>query len=100
VGHMGIVTIGIFSMNIPGLLGSFLLMISHGIVSGALFLLVGLLYERHHTRVVIYYSGLLHTMPLFSVFFIIFTLGNIGLPGTSSFVGEFLVLVGCFGVNT
>jgi len=99
VGHMGIVTIGIFSMNIPGLVGSFLLMISHGIVSGALFLLVGLLYERHHTRVVIYYSGLMHTMPLFSVFFIIFTLGNIGLPGTSSFIGEFLVLVGCFAIN-
>jgi NADH-quinone oxidoreductase subunit M len=100
VGHMGIVTIGIFALNLPGLLGSILLMLSHGIVSGGLFFLVGLLYERHHTRVVTYYSGLLHTMPLFSVFFILFILGNIGLPGTSSFVGEFLVLLGCFELNS
>ena len=97
---MGIVTIGIFALNLPGLLGSILLMLSHGIVSGGLFFLVGLLYERHHTRVVTYYSGLLHTMPIFSVFFIIFILGNIGLPGTSSFIGEFLVLLGCFEVNS
>jgi len=99
VGHMGIVTIGIFSLNTPGLMGSVLLMISHGIVSGALFICVGLLYDRYHTRTIKYYSGLMHTMPLFSVFFIIFTLGNLGLPGTSSFVGEFLVLAGCFQTN-
>ena len=99
VGHMGLVTIGIFSMNMQGILGSILLMISHGIVSSALFICIGILYERHHTRVLKYYSGLIHTMPLFSVSFIIFTLGNIGLPGTSSFIGEFLILLGAFSVN-
>jgi NADH-quinone oxidoreductase subunit M len=92
VGHMGLVTIGIFSGNIQGILGSILLMISHGLVSGGLFLCIGVLYERHHTRIVKYYSGLIHTMPLFVVCFIIFTLGNIGLPATSSFIGEFLLL--------
>jgi len=96
---MGLVTIGIFSMNMQGILGSILLMISHGIVSSALFICIGILYERHHTRVLKYYSGLIHTMPLFSVSFIIFTLGNIGLPGTSSFIGEFLILLGAFSVN-
>lgn len=100
VGHMGIVTIGLFSLNTPGITGSVLLMLSHGVVSSALFLCIGILYERHSTRIVKYYSGLIHTMPLFSVCFIIFTLGNIGLPGTSSFVGEFLVLTGCFNVNS
>lgn len=99
VGHMAIVTIGIFSLNLAGLVGSIVLMISHGIVSGGLFLAVGMLYDRYHTRIVRYYSGLLHVMPLFSVSFIVFTLGNIGLPGTSSFVGEFLVLVGCLLTN-
>jgi len=99
VGHMGLVTIGIFSMNMQGILGSILLMISHGIVSSALFMCIGIIYERHHTRILKYYSGLIHTMPLFSVSFIIFTLGNIGLPGTSSFVGEFLILLGAFSVN-
>jgi NADH-quinone oxidoreductase subunit M len=99
VGHMGIVTIGLFSGNAQGLLGAIMLMISHGIVSGGLFLCIGFLYERHHTRIIRYYSGLIHTMPLFSVAFITLTLGNIGLPGTSSFVGEFLILVGCFEIN-
>lgn len=100
VGHMGLVTIGLFSCNSQGVLGAILLMISHGIVSGALFLCIGILYERHHTRIVRYYSGLIHTMPLFSVCFIIFSLGNIGLPGTSSFVGEFLIIAGCFETNS
>lgn len=100
VGHMGLVTIGIFSANAQGILGSILLMISHGIVSGALFLCIGILYERHHTRIVKYYGGLIHTMPLYSVCFIIFTLGNIGLPGTSSFLGEFLVIAGAFVSNS
>ncbi len=100
VGHMGLVTIGIFSGNFQGILGSILLMISHGIVSGALFLCIGVLYERHHTRIVKYYSGLIHTMPLFVVCFIIFTLGNIGLPATSSFVGEILIMFGCFESNS
>lgn len=100
VGHMGLVTIGIFTGNSQGLIGSILLMFSHGIVSGALFLCIGILYERHHTRIVRYYSGLIHTMPLFSVCFILFTLGNIGLPGTSSFIGEFLIIAGCFEANS
>jgi NADH:ubiquinone oxidoreductase subunit 4 (subunit M) len=100
VGHMGLTTIGLFSGNSQGILGAILLMISHGIVSSALFLCIGILYERHHTRVVKYYSGLIHTMPIFSVCFIIFTLGNIGLPGTSSFIGEFLIILGCFEINS
>lgn len=100
VGHMGLVTIGIFSNNLQGLTGSILLMISHGVVSGALFLCIGSLYERYHTRVIKYYSGLMHTMPLFMVFFIIFTLGNLGLPATSSFIGEFLIILSCFETNS
>lgn len=100
VGHMGVVTIGIFSFTAQGILGSILLMISHGIVSGALFLCIGFLYERHHTRIVKYYSGLHTTMPLFSTFFTVFTMANIGLPGTSSFVGEFLIIAGCLLINS
>jgi NADH-quinone oxidoreductase subunit M len=100
VGHMGLVTIGLFSANSQGILGAILLMISHGIVSGALFLCIGILYERHHTRIIRYYSGLIHTMPLFAVSFIVFSLANLGLPGTSSFIGEFLIIAGCFETNT
>lgn len=100
VGHMGLVTIGLFSFNSLGILGSIILMLAHGIVSSALFLGIGFLYDRFHTRVVKYYSGLIHVMPIFSVCFIIFTLGNLGLPGTSNFIGEILVLVGCFTVNS
>lgn len=100
VGHMGIVTIGLFSANPHGILGAVLLMVSHGIVSSALFLCIGVLYDRHHTRIVKYYTGLIHVMPLFAVSFIIFTLGNIGLPGTASFVGEFLILAGSFATNS
>jgi NADH-quinone oxidoreductase subunit M len=97
---MGLVTLGLFSANSQGILGAILLMISHGIVSSALFLCVGILYERHHTRIIKYYSGLINTMPLFSVCFIIFSLGNIGLPITSSFIGEFLIIVGCYEANS
>jgi NADH-quinone oxidoreductase subunit M len=100
VGHMGVVTIGIFSSVSQSILGSIFLMISHGIVSGALFLCIGLLYERHHTRIIKYYSGLLTTMPLFSTFFTLFTMANIGLPGTSSFIGEFLIIAGCLLTNS
>jgi NADH-quinone oxidoreductase subunit M len=100
VGHMGVVTIGIFSSVTQSILGSILLMLSHGIVSGALFLCIGILYERHHTRIIKYYSGLLTTMPIFSVFFTIFTMAHIGLPGTSSFIGEFLIILGCFVLNS
>jgi len=100
VGHMGVVVIGIFSSASISILGSVFLMVSHGIVSGALFLCIGVLYERHHTRIIKYYSGLLTTMPLFSSFFTLFTMANIGLPGTSSFVGEFLVIMGCLLTNS
>lgn len=100
VGHMGVVTIGLFSSVSQSILGSIFLMVSHGIVSGALFLCIGLLYERHHTRIIKYYSGLLTTMPLFSTFFTIFTMANIGLPGTSSFIGEFLIIAGCLLTNS
>lgn len=100
VGHMGVVTIGIFSSVSQSLLGSILLMISHGIVSGALFLCIGILYERHHTRIIKYYAGLLTTTPIFSCFFTLFTMANIGLPGTNSFIGEFLIISGCALINS
>ena len=97
---MGLVTIGIFSLTAHGVLGSILLMIAHGITSSALFLSIGFLYERHETRIVKYFSGLIHTMPLFSACFIIFTLANLGLPVTSNFIGEFFILIACFKTNS
>lgn len=99
VAHMNFVTLGLFSFNPQGIEGSILLMLSHGLVSPALFLCVGALYDRHKTRLVRYYGGCVRTMPLFSMVFLFFTLGNISLPGTSSFVGEFLVLTGTFQAN-
>lgn len=100
VAHMNFVTLGLFSLNAQGVQGSILLMISHGIVSPALFLLVGALYDRHKTRTLRYYSGLCTTMPIFGILFVFFTMANISLPGTSSFVGEFCVLTGAFQNNT
>ena len=100
VAHMGYVTLGLFSLNTQGIEGSILLMLSHGLVASALFLCVGLLYDRHKTRLVKYYGGCVHVMPIFSFFFLVFTLGNISLPGTSSFIGELLVLIGIFQTNT
>nr|YP_009114056.1 NADH dehydrogenase subunit 4 [Ahnfeltia plicata]AHB62119.1 NADH dehydrogenase subunit 4 [Ahnfeltia plicata]UAT98006.1 NADH dehydrogenase subunit 4 [Ahnfeltia plicata] len=100
VSHMGFVTIGIFTLNTQGVEGSILLMLSHGLVSSALFLCVGVLYDRHKTRIVKYYSGLSQVMPMFTVFFLFFTFANMGFPGTSSFIGEILVLIGAFQVNT
>lgn len=100
VAHMNFVTIGMFSLNMQGIEGSILLMLSHGLVSSALFLCVGALYDRHKTRLVRYYGGMVHTMPLFSVIFLFFTLANMSLPGTSSFIGEFLILVGAFQRNS
>jgi len=100
VAHMGFVTLGLFSLNIQGMEGSLLLMLSHGFVASALFLCIGALYDRHKTRLVSYYGGSVHVMPLFSFFFLVFTLGNLSLPGTSSFVGEFLILTGSFQTNT
>jgi len=100
VGHMGLVTIGIFSSNIQGIIGAIFLMVGHGITSSALFLAIGLLYERYSTRIIKYYGGLASTMPIFASFFVIFNLANIGLPITSNFIGEFFVLVGCFSMNS
>nr|WFG74029.1 NADH dehydrogenase subunit 4 [Cavernulicola chilensis] len=100
VAHIGYVTIGIFTLNVQGLEGSILLMLGHGLVSSALFLCVGVLYDRHKTRVLKYYSGMAQAIPLFSIFFLFFTIANIGFPGTSNFVGELLVLAGIFQLNS
>lgn len=94
VAHMGLVTIGLFTNNIQGIEGALLIMISHGFVSSALFMCVGVLYDRYHTRILKYYSGIAQHMPVFALLFVFFSLANLGLPGTSSFVGEFLTLVG------
>ena len=99
VAHMGFVTIGMFTMNLQGIEGSLFLMLSHGIVSSALFLCVGVIYDRHKTRIINYYSGLTVTMPLYSIIFLFFILANMGLPGTSSFISEFMVLAGAFKSN-
>ncbi|WP_319499234.1 NADH-quinone oxidoreductase subunit M [uncultured Cohaesibacter sp.] len=100
VAHMGYVTMGIFSMTQQGVQGGIFQMISHGIVSGALFLCVGVVYDRMHTREISAYGGLVNRMPVFASLFMIFTMANIGLPGTSGFVGEFLTIIGVFQVNT
>lgn len=100
VAHMGFVVIGMFACTVQGLEGSVILMLSHGIVSSALFLCVGILYDRHHTRVLKYYCGLAQGMPVYATGFLFFSLANLGLPGTSSFIGEFLVLTGTFYHNT
>lgn len=99
VAHMNLVTLGLFSGTIEGIEGSILLMLSHGLVSSGLFLCVGSLYERHKTRLLDYYGGCVQVMPLYSTFLVFFTLGNISLPGTSSFIGEFLVLIGTYESN-
>lgn len=99
VAHMNFALIGLFSINIYSLSGSVFLMLSHGIVSGALFLCVGILYDRYHTRLLKYYGGLVQYMPLFSFFFLLFTMANIAFPGTTSFLGEFLIIIGLFQSN-
>ena len=99
VAHMAFVTLGIFTFNLQAIEGSILLMLSHGLVSSALFMCVGILYDRHKTRIIKYYSGLLQVMPLFITIFFIFTLANLSFPTTSGFIGEFLVLVGLFQTN-
>lgn len=96
VAHMGFVTLGIFSLTPQAVSGSIIQMLSHGIVSAALFLCVGVVYDRLHTREIERYGGLVKIMPLYAIFFMIFTLASIGLPGTSGFVGEFLVIIGTF----
>jgi NADH-quinone oxidoreductase subunit M len=100
VAHMGFVTLGIFSGTEQGLQGAVFQMVSHGLVSGALFLCVGVIYDRMHTREIAAYGGLVNRMPLYAAVFMVFTLANVGLPGTSGFVGEFLTLVGTFYANT
>src|ERR1700753_155305 len=100
VAHMGFVTMGLFAMNPQGVQGAIFQMVSHGLVSGALFLCVGVVYDRMHTREIAAYGGLVQRMPRYAAAFLIFTLANVGLPGTSGFVGEFLTLIGTFPVNT
>ncbi len=99
VAHMGFVTMGIFTMTMQGIEGSIFQMISHGIISAALFLCVGVVYERMHTREINKYGGIVTVMPRYAVVFMIFTLGALGLPGTTGFIGEFLILLGTFKVN-
>jgi NADH-quinone oxidoreductase subunit M len=99
VAHMGFVTMGIFAMTAQGVAGGIFQMISHGIVSAALFLCVGVVYDRMHTREIAAYGGLVNRMPIYAFVFMVFTLANIGLPGTSGFIGEFLTLIGTFRVN-
>ncbi|MEM5492162.1 NADH-quinone oxidoreductase subunit M [Hoeflea sp. AS16] len=100
VAHMGFVTMGIFAANAQGVQGAIFQMLSHGLVSSALFLCVGVVYDRMHTRDIAAYGGLVKNMPKFAVVFMLFTMANVGLPGTSGFVGEFLTLIGVFQVNT
>jgi NADH-quinone oxidoreductase subunit M len=100
VAHMGFVTMGIFAATTQGVAGGIFQMVSHGVVSGALFLSVGVVYDRMHTREIAAYGGLVNRMPLYAVAFMVFTLANVALPGTSGFIGEFLTLIGTFRVNT
>jgi len=100
VAHMGFVTMGIFTMTAQGIDGAIFQMLSHGIVAAALFLCVGIVYDRMHTREIKAYGGLVNRMPIYAFCFMVFTMANVGLPGTSGFVGEFLTLLGAFKVNT
>ncbi|MFZ4534018.1 MAG: NADH-quinone oxidoreductase subunit M, partial [Alsobacter sp.] len=100
VAHMGFVTMGLFTLTPQGIQGAMFQMVSHGIVSGALFLCVGVVYDRMHTREIAAYGGLTERMPRYAVAFMVFTMANVGLPGTSGFIGEFLTLLGAFRANT
>jgi NADH-quinone oxidoreductase subunit M len=97
---MSIILLGVFSFQIYSIQGSILLMIGHGLVSSGLFILVGLLYDRYQNRNLYYYGGLTHTMPLFSIFFLFFSMANSGFPGTCNFIGEILIFIGIFQKNT
>jgi NADH-quinone oxidoreductase subunit M len=99
VAHMGFVTMGLFTLTPQGIQGAMFQMVSHGLVSGALFLCVGVIYDRMHTREIAAYGGLVNRMPLYAVVFMVFTMANVGLPGTAGFVGEFLTLLGAFKAN-
>ncbi|HYP57689.1 MAG TPA: NADH-quinone oxidoreductase subunit M [Beijerinckia sp.] len=100
VAHMGFVTMGLFTMTEQGVQGAIFQMVSHGLVSGALFLCVGVVYDRMHTREIAAYGGLVQRMPLYAVAFMVFTMANVGLPGTSGFIGEFLTMLGAFRANS
>ena len=100
IAHMNLVILGIFSFNNIGIEGAIFQSLSHGFVSSALFLVISIVYDRYKTRIVQYYGGLASVMPIYVFIFLVFTLANIGFPGTSSFVGEFLILVGSFKVST
>ena len=100
IAHMGLVTLGIFTFSHEGIEGGIFHMLSHGIVSAALFLCVGVIYDRMHTRLIADYGGLVNRMPIYAACFMVFTLANVGLPGTSGFVGEFLTLLAAFRFNT
>ncbi len=100
VAHMGFVTMGIFSGNAQGVQGAIFQMLSHGLISGALFLCVGVVYDRMHTREIAFYGGLANRMPWYAAVFMLFTMGNVGLPGTSGFIGEILTMTGVYGVST
>jgi NADH-quinone oxidoreductase subunit M len=100
VAHMGLVSLGTFTFSHEGIDGAIFQMLSHGVVSGALFLCVGVIYDRMHTRLISAYGGLVNRMPAYAVCFLVFTLANVGLPGTSGFVGEFLTLLAAFRYNT
>jgi NADH-quinone oxidoreductase subunit M len=99
VAHMGFVTMGIFAGTTQGVAGGVFQMVSHGIVSGALFLCVGVVYDRMHTREIAAYGGLVNRMPLYALVFMVFTMANVGLPGTSGFIGEFMTLLGTFKIS-
>jgi NADH-quinone oxidoreductase subunit M len=99
VSHLGFVMLGLFALNLQGIEGGLLQMVNHGISTGALFILVGMLYQRRHTREITDFGGIAHVMPVFSAFFVIATLSSIGLPMLNGFVGEFLILLGTFAVN-
>jgi len=96
---MNLGVLGIFSCNIQGIQGSLFLMIAHGVVSSALFFMIGVLYDKYHTRLIDYFGGLVHLMPVFSVYLLIFCLANVGLPGTCNFIGELLVFFGILDIN-
>jgi NADH-quinone oxidoreductase subunit M len=97
---MGFVTMGIFAGNAVGIQGAIFQMLSHGVIAGALFLCVGVVYDRMHTREIAFYGGLANRMPWYAAIFMLFTMGNVGLPGTSGFVGEIMTMTGVYGVST
>jgi len=99
IAHMNLGVLGIFSCNIPGIQGCIFLMLAHGIVSSAMFFMVGVLYDKYHTRLIDYFGGLVHVMPIFSTYLLIFCLANVGLPGTCNFIGELLIFFGVLDIN-